>query len=98
MCETGLELFHGKREKGRFVLLCVLLGLLSFSSGTGTNSTQPSYFQASLDPKEGRESPLQPWIKVPLGLPEIPVPLSNPLTKDKIDLGRQLFLDKRLSE
>ena len=98
MCETGLELFHGKREKGRFVLLCALLGLLSFSSGTGTNSTQPSYFQASLDPKEGRESPLRPWIKVPLGLPEIPVPLSNPLTKDKIDLGRQLFLDKRLSE
>ncbi len=34
----------------------------------------------------------------PLGLPEVPVPSSNPLTQQKIALGRQLFFDKRLSE
>jgi len=33
----------------------------------------------------------------PLGLPPVPVPAANPLTKEKIDLGRRLFLDRRLS-
>lgn len=88
----------GKREKRRLILRFLLLGALILSSGTRTSSTQPKHFQASLGPKEGRKSPLRPLIKVPLGLPEIPVPASNPLTKDKIDLGRQLFFDKRLSE
>jgi len=34
----------------------------------------------------------------PLGLPEVPVPAANPLTPEKIRLGRQLFFEKRLSE
>ena len=35
---------------------------------------------------------------VPLGLDlYLPVPASNPLTAEKIDLGRQLFFDRRLS-
>lgn len=33
-----------------------------------------------------------------LGLPEVPVPVSNPFTQAKIQLGRQLFFEKRLSE
>ena len=33
----------------------------------------------------------------PLGLPKIPVPVNNPLTVEKIDLGRKLFFDRRLS-
>ena len=33
----------------------------------------------------------------PLGLPKIPVPDSNPLTAEKINLGRKLFFDRRLS-
>lgn len=36
-------------------------------------------------------------IKPPLGLPPLAIPASNPLTKEKIDLGRQLFMDRRLS-
>jgi len=32
-----------------------------------------------------------------LGLPALPVPADNPLTRDKIDLGRKLFYDRRLS-
>jgi len=36
-------------------------------------------------------------IKPPLGLPEMRVPESNPLTKEKIVLGRRLFMDRRLS-
>ncbi|MFC1689058.1 cytochrome c peroxidase [Pseudomonadota bacterium] len=33
----------------------------------------------------------------PLGLPPIPTPAGNPLTQEKIDLGRLLFFDRRLS-
>jgi cytochrome c peroxidase len=33
----------------------------------------------------------------PLGLPPLPVPQDNPLTPDKIELGRKLFFDRRLS-
>jgi len=33
----------------------------------------------------------------PLGLPDVPVPQDNPLTAEKIALGRDLFYDRRLS-
>ncbi len=33
----------------------------------------------------------------PLGLPAVPVPESNPVTKEKVSLGRKLFFDRRLS-
>lgn len=33
----------------------------------------------------------------PLGLPPVPVPDDNPLTREKIELGRLLFYDRRLS-
>jgi len=35
--------------------------------------------------------------KPPLGLSAVPVPLNNPLTKEKVSLGRKLFYDRRLS-
>lgn len=34
---------------------------------------------------------------VPLGLPPLPVPRDNPLSAAKIELGRKLFMDRRLS-
>jgi len=33
----------------------------------------------------------------PLGLPKVPVPPDNPLSRKKIELGRKLFFDRRLS-
>jgi cytochrome c peroxidase len=33
----------------------------------------------------------------PVGLPVVPVPADNPLTQAKIELGRKLFMDRRLS-
>ena len=35
--------------------------------------------------------------KPPLGLPPIPIPENNPVTKEKVDLGKKLFFDRRLS-
>ena len=36
-------------------------------------------------------------IELPLGLDAFKVPADNPLTKAKIELGKQLYFDKRLS-
>jgi cytochrome c peroxidase len=35
--------------------------------------------------------------KVPLGLKRVPVPADNPLTPEKVELGKQLYFDPRLS-
>ncbi|MGH7948686.1 MAG: cytochrome-c peroxidase, partial [Candidatus Binataceae bacterium] len=34
--------------------------------------------------------------KPPLGLPAVPVPADNPLTKEKVELGRALYFDPRV--
>ncbi len=36
-------------------------------------------------------------LKIPLGLRDLKLPEDNPLTKEKIELGKQLYFDKRLS-
>ncbi len=36
-------------------------------------------------------------VKTPLGLPPVPVPDDNPMTADKIELGKMLYFDTRLS-
>lgn len=40
---------------------------------------------------------IAPRIKSPLGLPPVPVPADNPLTPEKIALGRRLYYDPLLS-
>jgi cytochrome c peroxidase len=35
---------------------------------------------------------------VPLGLPPVPVPADNPMTAGKVELGKMLYFDKRLSK
>lgn len=35
--------------------------------------------------------------QVPLGLPEVPIPRDNPVTEAKLNLGKKLFFDRRLS-
>jgi cytochrome c peroxidase len=37
-------------------------------------------------------------IRVPKGLPALPVPADNPMTVEKVELGKMLFFDKRLSK
>lgn len=36
-------------------------------------------------------------LKVPLGLPPLPIPEDNPLTVEKVELGKMLYFDKRVS-
>ena len=37
-------------------------------------------------------------VTVPLGLPELKIPADNPMTAEKIELGKMLYFDKRLSK
>jgi len=53
---------------------------------------------ASLQVRRGVPADLLAVIeRPPLGLPAIPVPQNNPVTRDKVQLGRKLFFDRRLS-
>ncbi|MBI5125306.1 MAG: hypothetical protein HZA70_03645, partial [Planctomycetes bacterium] len=36
-------------------------------------------------------------VKAPLGLPDLEVPKDNPMTPEKVALGKRLYFDKRLS-
>ena len=48
--------------------------------------------------RSGRKADLISLVKnPPLGLPAVPEPADNPLSKEKIALGRKLFFDRRLS-
>ncbi|NMC21246.1 MAG: c-type cytochrome [Thermogutta sp.] len=37
-------------------------------------------------------------LKIPLGLPPLEIPADNPMTVEKIELGKMLFFDKRVSK
>lgn len=79
----------------------------SFSSGVyyGPGDVKTGYASAdyetrsiSLLQRTGKPGDLLRVITaLPLGLPEIPVPETNPITTEKIQLGRKLFFDRRLS-
>jgi cytochrome c peroxidase len=68
---------------GRFVASAALLLCLVVSGCRRTISDRPIGPEAQ--------------IKVPLGLPPLPIPKDNPPTADAIALGRKLFYDKRIS-
>ncbi len=42
------------------------------------------------------ETPFE--IKVPLGLPPVPIPEDNPMTAEKVELGKLLYFDPRMSK
>ena len=39
----------------------------------------------------------EPLVTVPRGFPALPVPAGNTLTAERIELGKRLFFDRRLS-
>ena len=52
----------------------------------------------ALEQRQGKPANLIKFAQQPpLGLPKLPVPKDNPITPAKIDLGRKLFYDRRLS-
>ncbi len=52
----------------------------------------------SLATRQGKAADLLQFVKPPpAGLPAVPEPADNPLTRSAVDLGRKLFYDRRLS-
>ena len=64
----------------------------------GYESTDFESRSISLLRRTGRSADLLVVLKSPpLGLPHVPVPKDNPVTHEKVQLGRKLFFDRRLS-
>ena len=61
------------------------------------SSDYTSDSRSLLDRRGVRQDLIQFAKDPPLGLPAVPVPTNNQLTRAKIDLGRKLFYDRRLS-
>lgn len=52
----------------------------------------------SIKSRTGEQTNLIKFVQTPpLGLPAVPSPADNPITEEKIHLGKKLFLDRRLS-
>lgn len=67
------------------VLVLLYAAFVSLAIGTSTVSAAPA--------GEKGEYPPPP----PLGLDEVPIPEDNPMTPAKVELGRRLFFEKRIS-
>lgn len=92
---------------GLFILLSVLF--IDHVSGsdvtrgpgdvkTGYESTDYETRSISVLRRTGEAADLLGVLQTPpLGLPQVPVPKDNPVTREKMKLGRKLFFDRRLS-
>ncbi len=72
-----------------------MLSVVLLTSGC-QKSDEPAKPAAPAGPSKGASATALP--KVPLGLPQVPVPKDNPMTAEKIELGKMLYFDKRLSK
>ncbi len=72
-----------------------------FGAGDNKQAYETRNYQTgsvALSHRIGQPADLVNTIKQPLlGLPPVPEPLNNPITNEKINLGRKLFYDRRLS-
>lgn len=73
------------KKKGLFLMVGIL-GLSLLLTACGSTSAPTGGTTAKLDPKA---------VFQPLG--EMPIPADNPMTPEKIELGKMLYFDKRLS-
>ncbi|MGR9086543.1 MAG: cytochrome c peroxidase [Gammaproteobacteria bacterium] len=73
----------------------------AFTAGdvkTDYESEEYRTHSVALSERRGRPANLIRWaLKPPLGLPKLAIPADNPISKEKIALGRKLFYDRRLS-
>ena len=99
----------GASGKAGLVWACLaLIGLaaaLAEESTPGPGDVRDGYDRAdyrtdsaSLQSRKGMQADLLEVLSVPpLGLPVVPVPDDSPVTTEKVQLGRKLFFDRRLS-
>lgn len=87
------------------LVLVVSATIVSAQTRMGPGDVRDGYERAdfrthsrSLASRQGIETDLLVVTEIPpLGLPPIPIPADNPITAEKVQLGRKLFFDRRLS-
>ena len=77
-------------RKISLLLICVSLLVIAFN-GCGRNTVPISGTSTSTSPK------IEPLRTGLAGYEAMPIPADNPMTPEKVALGRQLFFDERLS-
>jgi cytochrome c peroxidase len=90
---------------GSWLLIAALSAALADEPRQGPGDLRDGYDQpdyatdsTSLQSRKGYKTDLLSVLSAPpLGLPDIPIPQNNPVTADKVQLGRKLFFDRRLS-
>ena len=104
------EIFNRNHILSLFLLILVMF-LCQSSFGnetikyTGAGDNKDGYDSKdyktnslSLDERQGKKTDLVKYITIKqLGLPLIDVPKNNPITRKKIELGKKLFFDRRIS-
>ena len=68
------------------------------TQGAGEAAAEAPADQPATAPDQPAAEPVAFEIKVPLGLPALPVPEDNPMTAEKVELGKLLYFDKRMSK
>ena len=88
----------------RLPMMCAATLLAAvLQSGCGSDEAeqapakQPTTGLASQAAKQAEPSASE-LPKVPLGLPKVPIPEDNPMTPAKVELGKLLYFDKRVSK
>lgn len=65
--------------------------------GSGGASASPGSESAAASPTATVPQGTPYELKIPLGLPQLKIPEDNPMTVEKIELGKKLYFDKRVS-
>jgi len=74
----------------------VRMGASDSKAGYHTDAYQTN--SRAITSRKGKKSNLLSVLDTPpLGLPKVPVPADNPVTAEKVELGKKLFFDRRLS-
>ncbi len=79
------------------VVSTVLTGCDQPPAGGPAKVSAPTPSKAAA-PAPKVESPAASASEVPLGLPPLPIPADNPMTPEKVELGKMLYFDKRVSK
>jgi cytochrome c peroxidase len=70
-------------------------------AGSAVKAADPSGEKPATKPAKGKKKRARTgddFQRLPLGLPKLPVPADNPMTKEKVELGKMLYFDKRVSK
>jgi cytochrome c peroxidase len=93
------EILHPRSARGVLPLLAATLLATALAAGLSACS-EPSATPADAAPQDAapQDADLGAYVwDLPMGFPQPQVPEDNPMTVDKVELGRHLFYDLRLS-